>query len=369
LPEFLAPGVYVEENSFGPRPIEGVSTNTVALIGLADSGPAEPTLVTSVREFSEQFAGFPSGGNLAHAVRGFFANGGTRCFILRLASPVDGSPPNDCVEALSPLTEIDEVSIICCPDEHAIPGMAEALIAHCEQMRYRIAVLAAPASSDLNNLPPKALQSSRAAYYAPWVKVAGDTGDEPVTVHPGGHITGAIAQNDVQRGVAKAPANIALQGIVGLERNFTDREQEPLNQRGINLLRHFPDRGDRIWGARTTSPDPEWKYINIRRYFIYVEKSIEQGTQWVVFEPNGDQLWGNVKRAVEDFLYNEWVNGALLGDKPENAFFVRCDRTTMTQDDIDNGRLICLVGVAAIKPAEFIIFRIGQWTADAQPCP
>ena len=138
-----------------------------------------------------------------------------------------------------------------------------------------------------------------------------------------------------------------------------------LNPLGINCIRALPNRGIRVWGARTASSDPEWKYVPVRRYFLYLEASIDIGTQWAVFEPNGERLWDNVRTAVTDFLYNEWVNGALLGATPAEAFFVRCGRDTMTQNDIDNGRLVCLVGVAALKPAEFVIFRIGQKTADA----
>jgi phage tail sheath protein FI len=121
-----------------------------------------------------------------------------------------------------------------------------------------------------------------------------------------------------------------------------------------------------VWGARTISSDPEWKYVNVRRLFIYIEHSLDKGTQWAVFEPNNSRLWANIRETVENFLLVLWKDGALLGDKPEEAYFVRCDRTTMTQNDLDNGRLICLVGVAPVKPAEFVIFRVGQWTADAK---
>jgi phage tail sheath protein FI len=141
-------------------------------------------------------------------------------------------------------------------------------------------------------------------------------------------------------------------------------QQEVLNPEGINCFRFFEGRGFRLWGARTISSDPEWKYVNLRRYFAYLERSIDKGTQWAVFEPNGPRLWDNVRSTVADFLFNEWQMGALLGDKPEKSYFVRCDRTTMTQNDLDNGRLVCLVGVAPLRPAEFVIFRIGQWTAD-----
>jgi phage tail sheath protein FI len=139
-----------------------------------------------------------------------------------------------------------------------------------------------------------------------------------------------------------------------------------LNPEGINCFRFFPGRGFRLWGARTISSNSEWKYVNVRRYFIYLERSIDKGTQWAVFEPNGEALWANVRRTIESFLFNEFQSGALLGAKPEQAYFVKCDRSTITQNDLDNGRLVCLIGVAALKPAEFVIFRIGQKTADAR---
>ena len=151
---------------------------------------------------------------------------------------------------------------------------------------------------------------------------------------------------------------------LGFETLLNKGQQEVLNPEGINCFRFFEGRGNRLWGARTASSDPEWKYVNLRRYFAYLERSIERGTQWVVFENNSEPLWANVRRTVEDFLYNEWRNGALLGTTQEEAYFVRCDRSTMTQNDLDNGRLICLIGVAIVKPAEFVIFRIGQKTAD-----
>jgi hypothetical protein len=155
-----------------------------------------------------------------------------------------------------------------------------------------------------------------------------------------------------------------VRGAIGFEAMLNKAHQDVLNPEGINALRFFEGRGFRVWGARTVSSDPEWKYVNLRRYFAYLERSVERGTQFVVFENNSEPLWASVRRMVEDFLYNEWSNGRLMGDKPTEAFFVRCDRSTMTQNDIDNGRLVCLIGVAPVRPAEFVIFRIGQWTGD-----
>jgi len=357
MPDIKYPGVYIEKIDPGMHPIEGVSTTVAAFVGFAESGAFEATPISSFVEYTESFGGFAGNGYLPYAVQSFFQNGGVRCYVLNLAANV-----SDATVALAPLDALSDVSLVCCPDEHAVSGMAAALIAHSERMRCRIAVLGSPLGSDLSDAPE--VQSSYAAYYAPWVMVADSCGAAKA-VHPGGHIVGAMVNNDVQRGVSKAPANLPIEGIIGLERQITEEQQAVLNPRGVNVLRSFPGRGNVIWGARTTSTDPEWKYVNIRRYLMYLEKSIEQGTQWVVFEPNGEQLWANVKQTIDNFLLNEWQSGALQGSKPEDAYFVRCDRTTMAQNDIDNGRLVCVVGVAPIYPAEFVIFRIGQWTAGA----
>jgi phage tail sheath protein FI len=177
-------------------------------------------------------------------------------------------------------------------------------------------------------------------------------------------VAGIYARNDAEKAVFKAPANEVVRGAIGFELLLNKAQQDILNPEGVNCFRFFEGRGFRLWGARTISSDPEWKYISVRRYFAYLERSIDKGTQFVVFENNSESLWAIVTRTVEDFLFNEWRSGALLGTKPEEAFFVRCDRSTMTQNDLDNGRLICLIGVAVVKPAEFVIFRIGQWTAD-----
>jgi len=190
--------------------------------------------------------------------------------------------------------------------------------------------------------------------------------EQDIHVPPSGFVAGIYARNDVDRGVHKAPANEVIRLADGLEVLVNKAQQDVLNPDGVNCLRFFEGRGFRVWGARTASSDPEWKYLNVRRYFAYVERSVEKGTQWAVFEPNGPELWSNVRSTVEDFLFNEFSNGHLLGVTPEEAYFVRCDRTTMTQNDLDNGRMVCLVGIAPLRPAEFVIFRIGQKTADSR---
>jgi len=361
VPDSKAPGVCFENIDPLPHSITGVPTTVTAFVGFTASGPTTPTLLSSFTDYSSAFGGPATmGGYMTQAVQAFFDNGGTRLYVSRVYG--DSVSPESVLE---PLEVLDDISLVCCPDEQGIAGMAAALVAHCEKMRYRIAVLAAPQGSDLENLPPEDVRSAFAAYYAPWVVVPDPNGGANLTVHPGGHIAGAIVRNDLERGVYKAPANLAISGVVALERQFTDREQAALGPRGVNLLRQFPGQGNLIWGARTTSTDPEWKYINIRRYLSYLEKSIDDGLQWVVFENNGPALWSSVQQTVSNFLYNEWASGGRQGGSPDEAYFVRCDRTTMTQDDIDNGQLICLIGVAVLKPAEFVIFRIGQCTADA----
>ena len=269
---------------------------------------------------------------------------------------------------------IDDISIVAAPgstwnyaqyrdDANAITGL---LLAHAADMRYRIAVLDSAQNqsiADVRKMRAK-LDSKYGALYFPWVRVLDPITRQPTTLPPSGFVAGIYARNDINRAVYKAPANEVVNLALGFELTITKAQQEVMNPEGVNCFRFFEGRGMLLWGARTVSSDPEWKYVNIRRYFIYLEHSIDRGTQWAVFEPNGERLWANVRRTIEDFLLNEWQMGALLGDKPEKAYFVRCDRSTMTQNDIDNGRLVCLVGVAPLTPAEFVIFRIGQWTAD-----
>jgi phage tail sheath protein FI len=281
--------------------------------------------------------------------------------------------------ALERLLALEDISIVAAPGSSSFADPTPAavnqlLIGHAEARRaYRIAVLDTPPRLEPDGVRTlkSRIDSKYAALYYPWIRVANPiAGTDPlapreIDLPPSGFVCGIYARNDVQRGVHKAPANETVTGALGLQREVRFGEQEVLNPLGINCIRTLPNRGIRVWGARTISSDPEWKYVNVRRYFLYLEASIDRGTQWAVFEPNGERLWANIRSTVSDFLYNEWVNGALLGATPKEAFFVRCDRTTMTQNDLDNGRLVCLVGVAALKPAEFVIFRIGQKTADS----
>ncbi len=276
---------------------------------------------------------------------------------------------------LAAFEDLEDISIVAAPGstdtDTTGPAVIRHLITHCERMRYRIAVLDSVRGQipeEIRNLRGE-IDSTRAALYYPWVLVSDPMAvGEPreLALPPSGFVCGVYARTDAERGVHKAPANETVRLAMRLETLINHAQQEALNPRGINCLRFFPGRGFRVWGARTASSDPEWKYVNVRRYFAFVERSIEKGTQWAVFEPNGPRLWTNVQRTVEDFLYNEFVSNRLAGRKPAEAYFVRCDETTMTQNDRDNGRLICLVGVAPLYPAEFVIFRIGQKTADAR---
>jgi uncharacterized protein len=295
----------------------------------------------------------------------------------------DGAAPQSAgySDALKLLGGIEDISIVAAPgssmlDPVVAHGVRLELISHAETRRsYRIAVLEAPRDTNLTEVRTikSQLDSKYAALYYPWVVVANpaarasdENAPKEIALPPSGFITGIYARNDIERGVFKAPANEVVRSALRFHSDVNFAQQEVLNPLGINCLRFFPGRGYRVWGARTVSSDPEWKYVNVRRYFNYLERSIDNGTQWAVFEPNGERLWANIRETISSFLYNEWRSGALLGEDPKQAYFVRCDRSTMDQNDLDNGRLICLIGVAVVKPAEFVIFRIGQKTADAR---
>jgi hypothetical protein len=316
----------------------------------------------------------------AFSMQDFTLTGGSDGMLPPADSPPGVPGAVSYAAALEVLERIEDISIIAAPGHSAFPAQAfraiqNTLTTHADNMRYRIAVLDTPPGQTPGEAQDtrSRIDSTRAALYYPWVVVANPAarpGDElipkEIALPPSGFVTGIYARTDVLRGVWKAPANEVVRGALRFERDITFGQQELLNPQGVNCLRFFYGRGYRVWGARTASSDPEWKYVNVRRYFIYLERSIDRSLQWSVFEPNGEALWANVRETVAAFLFNEWRSGALLGAKPEESYFVRCDRSTMTQNDLDNGRLICLVGVAPLRPAEFVIFRIGQKTADAR---
>lgn len=281
---------------------------------------------------------------------------------------------------LAGLELIDEVSLLIAPDE--VNGqiansdqITGALLDQCERLRDRFAILSSPEQSgDVQNIDvPR--DSSYGAFYFPWIRVFEARLQDTMLVPPSGHVAGIYARTDRERGVHKAPANEVVRGMVYRDVNSVRKPlqydvgrggSEILNPKGVNVIRDFraDGRSIRVWGARTMSSDPLWRYVNVRRLFLYVEESIDEGTQWVVFEPNYEPTWARVRQSVSNFLLTVWRSGALRGVTQEEAFFVRCDRTTMTEADIDAGMLICEVGIAPVKPAEFVIFRIQQKTLD-----
>lgn len=281
---------------------------------------------------------------------------------------------------LAALAEMADVAIVATPDAVRFGELEQQtatanLIGHCEaQGAYRVGLIDPPKGSSVAGVRRfrAGFDSRSAALYYPWVEIAdptprpdGGASAGTLQLPPSGFMAGIYARGDLGRGVHAAPANEVIQGATGLQLTLTTSQLSELNAAGINTLR-FLGGASLAWGARTISSDPEWKYVNVRRLLLYLEHSIDRSTQWAVFEPNDERLWTSVRQSIADFLTATWRTGALAGARPEQAFFVRCDRTTMTQDDLDNGRLVCVVGVAPIVPAEFVTIRIGQWTADAQ---
>jgi hypothetical protein len=482
--------VYVEEVQSGSRPIEGVGTAVAAFVGLAASGPFnEPQLVTNWGQFTSTFGEFIPGSYLAHAVYGYFLNGGGAAYVVRIGG-ADGAEPtakaelpsseggkaafrvaaleggpagNDISVEVAPASDggegtfklvvkqggreaetfdnvsagrgksnvstvvktqskliaieevgslsvptagasaalsggsasvptrvtpddyvgnaadrtgfagleaVDEVTMLAVPDLMAVyeqgnidlegvQAVQLAMIAHCEQMGDRVAILDAPPGLNAQQVKEwrvdkAGYDSKYAALYWPWIKVFDPLSGQAKFVPPGGHMAGVWARSDDQRGVHKAPANEVVRGAIALELQITKSEHDQLNPNGINVIRSFPGRGD-----------PAWRYLNVRRLFNYVEESILEGTQWVVFEPNDLALWERVKRTVNSFLLGTWRQGALFGATAQEAFYVKCDAETNPPDVIDRGQLVVEIGIAPVKPAEFVIFRIAQYSGGS----
>ncbi|MFJ9007923.1 phage tail sheath subtilisin-like domain-containing protein [Streptomyces canus] len=511
MPTYLSPGVYVEEVASGSRPIEGVGTSVAAFVGLAPTGPLnEPVLVTNWSQYTTAFGDFTEGFLLAHAVYGYFNNGGTAAYVVRVGgggtggaasdgrpaieesareaalgtfrvsalngAPLGGAPavevsdssgegPDDrftltvkdgdkvletfdvsakkssrnyvvtqvkqrskliAVEEAAPagqlarpgngtvalaaapasalvpvasqerltsgqflgdpadrtgfggLEALDAITMVAVPDLmaayergaldlDAVKAVQLGMIAHCELMGDRMAILDPPPGMNAKQIrdwrqDTAGYDSSHAALYYPWIKVFDPSGGRQRLVPPSGHMAGIWSRNDSERGVHKAPANEIVRGAVDLELQITRGEQDLLNPIGVNCIRAFPGRGIRVWGARTVASDPAWRYLNVRRYFNYLEESILAGTQWVVFEPNDEALWARIRRNVSAFLVNEWRAGALFGSRPEEAFYVKCDAETNPPESVDVGRVVCEVGIAPVKPAEFVVFRLAQFS-------
>lgn len=284
----------------------------------------------------------------------------------------DPDDPIDQRTGLAALEPIDDISLLIIPDEvrrdpQDLSPVTDEIINQCERLKDRFGIISVTqGQSDVAAMPPRR-DTSYAAFYYPWIKIYDQSVNTTRLIPPTGHIAGIFARSDIERGVHKAPANEVVRGARELEFAVPQGVQDVLNPVGVNCIRDFrPDgRSIRLWGARTMSSDGEWKYVNVRRLFLFVEESIDEGTQWVVFEPNHEPTWAKVRRSITNFLIGVWRSGGLMGQTMEEAFFVKCDRSTMTQDDIDNGRLICYIGIAPVKPAEFVIFRISQKTAEA----
>jgi phage tail sheath protein FI len=496
--------VYIEEVESGSRPIEGVGTAVASFVGFAAQGPFNtPTLVSNWGQFTQVFGDFVEGCYLAHAVYGYFLNGGGNCYIVRVGgsrnngakavsgpqatiggyrvvtrelpannrggeisvevadhTPGEGQQTSDdkfnlivkrggkVVETFEGVTTkrgkdnvvtvvrersklitieedasagpvtapsrgavalkdvpapppvprqvvtddyvgdvaertgvggleaIDEITMVSAPDLmsayqrgavdlETVKAVQLAMIAHCELMGDRMAILDPPPGLSPQQVKDwrvdlAGYDSKYATLYYPWVKVFDPASGSNQYVPPSGHMGGVWARNDTSRGVHKAPANEVVRGAIAVEAQLTKLEQELLNPLGVNCIRSFPGRGIRVWGARTLSSDPAWRYLNVRRLFNYLEESILNGTQWVVFEPNDDALWARIRRTISAFLVNEWRAGALFGLTPDEAFYVKCDRDTNPAESIDAGQVICEIGVAPVKPAEFVIFRLAQ---------
>jgi hypothetical protein len=338
-----------------------------AFIGTAPLGPGSPEFSPTAANQPMSLNGFPSGPSLPAEVGDDGTTATISPIIPTVARPhivgIDNGPGQR--TGIQALQDIDDIRIIAAPGE-TNPAVQNELITQAERMRYRFAVLDAPPDPGPTNVVNQILahrnayDSSFAAYYTPWVQIG--TADQVIFLPPSGHVVGVYARADNERGVWKAPANEVVRGITGLRSYITTGEQDILNPRNVNAIRRFEGRGIRVWGARTLSSDPEFRYVNVRRFLIFMEASLDRGTQWVVFEPNSPETWSRVVDSVSAFLHTQWRSGALFGRKPEDAYYVRCDETTMTADDVQNGRLICDIGVAIVRPAEFVIFRIEQIT-------
>jgi phage tail sheath protein FI len=396
MPQYLSPGVYVEEIEGGAKPIAGVGTSTAGFIGeVADSvdmppqpgkfvldslgepvldslgeptpiyfdlaPAAEPQLVTSWEQFKNTFGDYQSGNQtLAHGVYGFFNNGGTRCWITRLTDATDTTAVTN---ALQQFEAIDEIAIAAVPAA-LDANIQSAVLDHCENMGDRFAILDGQRVSTFtpDNIQGSVRDSNYAALYFPWISVYDPVSKGNILVAPSGHMAGIYSRVDNERGVHKAPANVVIRGAVGVESRLSKSDHDGLNPQGINVIRAF-DSNITVWGARTLGGDAntEWKYINVRRLFLFLRESIDEGTQWVVFEPNTSNLWSKITRNVTAFLTNVWRAGALFGSTPQEAFFVKCDAETNPPEVRDLGQVVTEIGVAVVKPAEFVIFRISQW--------
>ncbi|HET6420521.1 MAG TPA: phage tail sheath C-terminal domain-containing protein [Geobacteraceae bacterium] len=408
---YPSPGVYVEEIPSGNQPIAGVGTSTAGFVGvipdtinvpvLDPSAPGDssasppvpkgvritnptifvagtPKLITNWTEFTNNFGDYSTDvdqNRLSHAVYGFFNNGGTRCFVMRFDSLTELQDS----KALIPFEAIDEIALVAAPgiDDATVQGN---ILDHCYNMKDRFAILdsAPDITGDLTEANIKRPgDNNYGAFYFPWITLLdpatkimnkdNQNVDGMINIGPSGHIAGIYARVDTTRGVHKAPANEAVMGAADLKYQVSKSIQDGLNSYGINCIRNM-NNTIKVWGARTLGGDDngEWKYINVRRLFLFLRESIDKGTQWVVFEPNDQALWAKITRNVTAFLTIVWRSGALFGTTPQEAFYVKCDAETNPPEVRDQGQVVTEIGVAVVKPAEFVIFRISQWAGPGK---
>ncbi|MGZ4656309.1 MAG: phage tail sheath family protein [Blastococcus sp.] len=400
MAQYLAPGVYVEEVPSGIKPISGVGTSTAGFVGaVADdvTMPVRPggtpdtryllapeheaRLITSWEAFTQTFGDLQFGNLvLAHAVYGFFNNGASRCWVARVAAPapsgdhpdapdVDTVAVSSVTAALETFKAIDEIAVV------AVPGattddVQNAVLDHCENphLQDRFAVLDGRRTTEATRdaVQGGTRDSSYGAIYHPWLQVYDPVSNARLTVPPSGYVAGVFARVDTERGVHKAPANEVIRGALDVVTAVSREDQAGLNPEDINVIRRFGGNVT-IFGARTLAgkEDPEWRYVSVRRLFLFLRDSINAGVQWTVFEPNDAALWGKLRRNVGAFLTNVWRSGALVGATPQEAFFVRCDETLNPPEVQALGQVVVEIGVAVVRPAEFVIFRISQWAGPA----
>ncbi len=363
---YQCPGVYREEKFLKPE--AALPTGVAGFIGFANAkqddrkkpmvDPATPIALHHQEDFNLYFDN-KSDSYLADAITGFFLNGGARCYVAYAASK-EMKPLKDAVESLAPLQDLDVLAVPDLPDEPLV--FQQWLLGHCEGLGDRFAILDIPIDVKKLSGYPKELTANQVtagaygALYYPWLTVKAKDGKDRV-VPPCGHVAGIFARSDFKTGVFKAPANEEIMGIFDLKDNLSDNGQGDLNSAGINCIRAFPGRGIRVWGARTLSIDEQWRYINVRRLFITVRRWIDLKMGWAVFEPNTPGLRIRIERELDTYFHGLWLRGALKGDSPEQAFFVKCDAETNSADNRD-GSVVTEIGLAPIVPAEFVVLRI-----------
>jgi phage tail sheath protein FI len=405
MPTYLAPDIYIEEVSGGARPIQAVGTSTAGFVGEAPDPTARINEAVAINNWSQFMRFFvPEGSKstpLSHAVYGFFQNGGSRCYVVNVGKggPIAAGGRNRA--GLDVLEQVDEIAIVAAPG-YTNAASYDAVLAHCEKLKDRVGILDAPEQVDdvtlltqvatakakpssgkssgaggestqelgstAGGLRPRQSDGGFAAFYFPWITIRDPLSpNDLVNVPPAGHLAGIWARADATRGVHKAPANEAVLGALNVTYLLTREEQGILNQSGVNCIRSFVREGIRVWGARTIADgSSEWRYLNVRRLFNMIEESIATSTRWIVFEPNDRTLWKSIRRDLSAFLTRLWRDGALMGRTPQEAFFVKCDEETNPSDTIDAGMVVTLIGIAPVKPAEFIVFRISQYTGGLE---